>query len=158
MSNQKYTNLDKIISGGQTGADMAGLVFAHKIGIATGGTAPKGYKTESGEMKHLLKDVFGLNEFGDYKQRTIINIEDAGGTVIFVDRTSAGSLLTMKKCRELKKPYLISPSPDTFVKWLTNNKIRILNVAGNRESVSPGIEGRTIKFLQLTIGNDNGNN
>ncbi len=151
----KYTFIEKIISGGQTGADMAGLVFAHKIGITTGGTAPKGYKTESGNMVHLLKDVFGLSEFGDYKQRTIINIEDSDGTVIFADRTSAGSLLTMKKCREMKKPYVISPSPETFVKWLNDNKIRILNVAGNRESVSAGIEQRTIKFLQMTIGIDN---
>lgn len=157
MTFQKYTNLDKIISGGQTGADMAGLIFAHKIGIATGGTAPKGYKTESGNMTHLLKDMFGLSEFGDYKQRTIINIEDADGTVIFADRTSSGSLLTVKKCREMKKPYTVSPSPETFLKWLGDNKIKILNVAGNRESVSPGIEGRTIKFLQLTLGNGNGN-
>lgn len=152
----KYCNLEKIISGGQTGADMAGLIFAHKIGITTGGTAPSGYKTENGYLAGLLRDVFGLGEYGDYKQRTIINIEDADGTLIIAEKTSAGSVLTMKKCKELKKPYIINPTPDNFIHWMTVNKIRILNVAGNRESVSPGIEQRTIKFLQLAIGTNNG--
>jgi len=38
--------LHKIISGGQTGADRAGLVVGKSLGLEIGGTAPKGWKTE----------------------------------------------------------------------------------------------------------------
>jgi hypothetical protein len=41
----------KVISGGQTGADLTGLEEAHKRGIPTGGTVPKGCRTESGSNK-----------------------------------------------------------------------------------------------------------
>lgn len=36
----------KIISGGQTGADMGGLEAAREYGFPTGGYAPKGWMTE----------------------------------------------------------------------------------------------------------------
>jgi len=52
---------DRIISGGQTGADLGGLVGARRIGIETGGTAPRGYKTEKGSQVDALK-AFGLIE------------------------------------------------------------------------------------------------
>ena len=147
----KYENLDKIISGGQTGADVAGLRFAHHGNIPTGGTAPKGYQTENGNMPTLLRDVYGLGEQGNYRQRTILNIKNSCGTVIFCDKTSPGSVLTMNQCKKLQKPYIINPTPDNFVEWLQKHRIAILNVAGNRESKSPGIEKRIIKFLALTI-------
>lgn len=35
----------KVISGGQLGADQAGLAAAKAVGIRTGGFAPKNYKT-----------------------------------------------------------------------------------------------------------------
>ena len=38
----------KIISGGQTGIDRMALELARELGLGTGGTAPKGYTTESG--------------------------------------------------------------------------------------------------------------
>jgi hypothetical protein len=42
--------LKKIISGGQTGADRAGLDFAIKNNISHGGWIPKGRKTEDGPL------------------------------------------------------------------------------------------------------------
>lgn len=36
--------LDKVVSGGQTGADIAGLIFAERLGIPSTGMWPKGYK------------------------------------------------------------------------------------------------------------------
>lgn len=36
--------IDKVVSGGQTGADIAGLIAAEKLGIPSAGTWPKGYK------------------------------------------------------------------------------------------------------------------
>jgi len=42
--------ITKIISGGQTGADRAGLDFAIKHNIPYGGWLPKGRKTEDGKL------------------------------------------------------------------------------------------------------------
>lgn len=36
--------------------------------------------------------------------------------------------------------------------WLNDNQIQVLNVAGNRESVFPGVGKRTEEFLILSLG------
>ncbi|KAL6067628.1 Molybdenum carrier, variant 4 [Balamuthia mandrillaris] len=61
----------KIISGGQTGADRAGLEAGRLLGIATGGTAPSNFLTERGPDQ-TLKRLFGLTADGDlsYAART----------------------------------------------------------------------------------------
>jgi hypothetical protein len=43
----------RIISGGQTGADRAGLEAGRLLGVATGGTAPNNFLTEQGAF-HLF--------------------------------------------------------------------------------------------------------
>lgn len=53
--------LRKVISGGQTGADRAGLEVAHKLGLETGGWAPSGYVTSLGRDRSL-GTKFGLKE------------------------------------------------------------------------------------------------
>ena len=40
--------IERVISGGQTGADQAGLAVAKRLGIPTGGCMPKGWLTEAG--------------------------------------------------------------------------------------------------------------
>lgn len=149
---KRYNKITKIISGGQTGADLAGLKFAKSSNIPTGGIAPLGYRTEDGN-NFDLRDVYELKEHknADYKYRTMENVFNSDGTVIFAERSSGGSIITMKLCKQYKKPYIISPSPDNLIDFLNDNKIGILNVAGNRESVSPGIEQRVIKTLSQAI-------
>ena len=51
-----------IISGGQTGADMAGLMAAKKVGFNTGGFAPKGFKTEL--SSNLMLNLIYNNKSG----------------------------------------------------------------------------------------------
>ena len=72
----------KIISGGQTGADYAGLVAARVLNL--GGTAPDNYKTENGS-NYELKDFFQLSAFGTYPERTEANIlnSDVSGFNLF---------------------------------------------------------------------------
>jgi hypothetical protein len=48
--------LDKIVSGGQTGADRAALDFAIKHKIPHGGWAPKGRLAEDGPLNKLYMD------------------------------------------------------------------------------------------------------
>lgn len=149
---QKYNKLIKIVSGGQTGADIAGLKFALEIGIPTGGWAPRGYINEEGKKPELLKDIYHLNEIdGGWVERTIQNVLDSDGTVIFAEKMSDGSALTIDACRKSNKPYRINPTKHQFLEWLNMYNIRVLNVAGNRESVSPGMEEKVYLFLKETI-------
>jgi Circularly permutated YpsA SLOG family len=45
VHNRQTMLLKKIISGGQTGADQAGLRTAKRLGIETGGWMPQGWRT-----------------------------------------------------------------------------------------------------------------
>ena len=78
--------IQKIISGGQTGADQAALDAAIKLGISHGGWIPKGRITEHGP----LPDRYKLQEMptDSYPARTEQNIIDSDGTVNYgrVDR------------------------------------------------------------------------
>lgn len=144
--------IEKIISGGQTGADLGGLKAAKKLGIKTGGLAPKGYKTEIGSNPELFT-VYGLAAASteDYGYRTAANVRASHATVIFATNAkSPGTKLTVKTCEAGGKPFLlINPFEVDASSLLTafiagayaryGSKI-ILNLAGNRESKSPGIE------------------
>jgi hypothetical protein len=56
-------SLKKIVSGGQTGADMAGLDWAIANGLEHGGWCPKGRKCEAGRIdaKYQLLETAGSN-------------------------------------------------------------------------------------------------
>lgn len=141
----------KIISGGQTGADKGALIGASAAGIETGGYAPKGYRTENGRDNSL--SGYGLIELigVDYNARRIENIKAADGTVILADdERSPGTKATVRDCKKAGKPYTINPPEPYFRKWLRVHHVAVLNVAGNRESVAPGIEERTAQFIRAT--------
>jgi hypothetical protein len=144
--------IEKIISGGQTGVDRGALEAAKELGVPTGGTAPYKFKTEKGFDK-TLKD-FGLEETAvrSYTYRTELNVKNADGTLIFMPIDSAGSRATLKYCEKLNKPVILNPySPETVVDWIKRNKIKVLNVAGNRESKWKGIQDNTYNFMKETI-------
>jgi hypothetical protein len=139
----------KVISGGQSGVDSGALEAAYEAGLETGGTAPKGYRTENGPNLELLRK-YGLVESSafNYNHRTKQNILDSDATVIFADLLhSPGTQLTMKLALENRKLVLINPSPQQLIEFIAQFKIKTLNVAGNRESIAPGIFDRTKKIL-----------
>jgi hypothetical protein len=148
----------KIISGGQTGADLGGLVGAERCGIRTGGAAPKNFKTEVG-CQPVLQSRFDLHEHASshYEGRTRENILNSDGTLIFATQPgSAGTKLTIRICAEENKPWcLIDPNSDTAVfeirKFVENLRPQILNIAGNRESVSPGITRAVANLIENTF-------
>ena len=146
-----------IVSGGQAGADQAGLLAAQMLDIKTGGWAAQNWMTEDGPAR-WLKDL-GLKEGGTYAARTRMNVRDSDGTVLFGKITSAGSVWTSCCIREFKKPNLHFDVPwnmDARVKymrdWLAKYKIKTLNVAGNRESVNPGIGAMVVEMLVEVLG------
>ena len=98
--------LRKIISGGQTGADRAGLDFAIEKGLGHGGYVPRGRKAEDGR----IDDRYNLIELStsSYPARTRRNIEESDGTVIFSLECllSGGTKLTWGHANKVGKPVL----------------------------------------------------
>lgn len=137
----------KIISGGQTGADMGGLLAAIDLGIRTGGWAPKGYLNETGHDWRLRGLGLVQHSSPNYPPRTRMNCQDSDLTAIFGDLTSKGSQLTVSICREDNIPYVINPAPAELRRLCEMLGVETLNVAGNRESRNPGIEERVRKIV-----------
>lgn len=155
--------LKKIISGGQTGADVAALIFAKEHGLETGGWMPKGFRIEN-SYRPEYATAYGMKETISkaYQPRTELNVRSSDGTLIFGNELSSGSRLTISLCEQWDKPFIKIQWPYkedgplasiwAFIKWLEDYNIETLNVAGNRESVNPGIHQATIDFLRNTIG------
>jgi len=140
----------KIISGGQTGVDRAGLEVAIALGIEHGGWCPRGRLAEDGSIPSRYELV--ENDSTDYTVRTRQNVVDSDATLIlFEQRLSGGTMLTRRIASELGKPFLcIRIHQDVEVEiasWLIETKPASLNVAGPRESSSPGIESRAMEML-----------
>jgi hypothetical protein len=105
--------LRKIISGGQTGADQAGLRVAKTLGFETGGWACYKWRTEAGQALWLAE--YGLKECPEpgYSVRTKWNVRDSDATLI-IGIPSAGSNLTQRFCgpQWFGKPWKWVPWPD----------------------------------------------
>ena len=98
--------VDRIISGGQTGADRAALDWAIAHGVPHGGWCPKGRKAEDGPIDARYKLVETTSS--DYLQRTEWNVRDSDGTVVFSIATmlTGGSKKTVDLARKHRKPVL----------------------------------------------------
>ena len=148
--------LKKILSGGQTGADQGGLFAARELGVPTGGVAPQDWLTEDGPQQELLSG-FGLKECAEpgYSPRTRANVLNSDGTLLVGQYQRGGSALTHQIAEHAGKPIFLlafASRPDSsrveeFRFWLLRHKVHVLNVAGNRESQSPGIREFTRDFL-----------
>lgn len=129
----------KIISGGQTGVDRAALDAARQAGLAIGGWCPKGRRAEDG----VIPESYPLQETptADYAQRTEWNVRDAEATLIlYREKISGGTLLTMKTAERYRRPFQCYDLEKEALDELPfPGDIRVLNIAGPRESHSPGI-------------------
>lgn len=146
------SSVTKIISGGQTGVDTIGLQVAKKLGIETGGKAPKGFLRERGIDTEDISS-YGLTEISDAEQsdytnrkgkrdpytgRTELNVRNSDGTVYFAtEDDSADRIATERSAREWNKPFLLNPTAKQLREWINANNIKTLNVAGNRGSKLP---------------------
>jgi hypothetical protein len=129
----------KIISGGQTGADLAGLDVAKDLGIKTGGWAPKGWKTSIGPQQKLLKSHGLIESIDGYSGRTIQNVKDSNATIrLAIDFNTPGELCTLQAINSCKKPWidvdLLNQRPiKDIIDFLVMVKPSILNIAGNTQ-------------------------
>ncbi len=147
----RTTTLEKVVSGGQTGVDRAALDAALNAGLPIGGYCPAGRLAEDGRVP----DHYPLVEIaeGGYAERTEQNVIESDGTLILnMGALSEGTLLTAEYAEKHGKPCLILEMDDTpttaiVTEWLNRYDIAILNVAGPRESKSPGIYQRVFRYL-----------
>ena len=149
----------KIISGGQTGADKGGLIAAKKANIKTGGIAPKGFMTEAGKDPSL-KSEYGLREnySDDLKERTLSNLRGAHCTIVFATKPgSRGTKFTIDSLeREKRMHTVLSPFENDAAEQVREflnlvyeryKNPLIVNIAGNRESRSKGIEEKVEELI-----------
>ncbi len=142
-------SIEKVISGGQTGADQGGLLAAWERGIPTGGFCPAEYRTNLGP--NPLLELLGLEatNSASYGERTLLNVERSDVTVLFgFNLSSPGSQLTLRTARELQKPIFLFEFPhakknsasleialvEKAVIFIADHHPRVVNVAGNRDT------------------------
>jgi len=136
LTNYLQIPCQKIISGGQTGVDRGALDASLKNNFSCGGWCPKGRLAEDG----IIHKKYPLNEMIDttYSSRTKQNVIDSDGTlIIFPGTLSGGTLLTRQIANELSKPLYLYKKESNYkflINWLVENDIKVLNVAGPRES------------------------
>ncbi len=146
----------RMVSGGQTGVDRGALDAAIALGIPHGGWCPRGRLAEDGRIpgRYELRETASA----DYPKRTEQNVVDSDGTLI-VSRgpLSGGTLLTWQLAEKHFKPCLVVDidrphSPEQVGQWLAACRIRVLNVAGPRESQHPGIAAQTTELIARLFG------
>lgn len=163
----------RVISGGQTGCDIAALRAARACGIETGGFAPLGWSTEAGPNPALAD--YGLEECSrpGYAARRTSNVALADAILLLGDPWSNGSAGLLRDAHRAGKPVLICSrvhegkavelevgrgevvtwvvyGTDEHFAWmfLSLHDVGTLMVAGNRESLNPGIEKAAQKWLE----------
>ncbi|MEE4255939.1 MAG: putative molybdenum carrier protein [Bacteroidales bacterium] len=141
----------KIISGGQSGTDRAALDYALSHNIPCGGWCPAGRKAEDG----IIPDKYPLRETAssDPSERTVLNVNSSDGLlIIWLSELDEGSRQTLDYAKKGKKPVYLAKqedvlNPEEFRLWLDVNRIRLLNVAGPRESNDAGVYDYALRVL-----------
>lgn len=156
----------RIVSGGQTGVDRAALDAAMELGIEHGGWCPRGRRAEDG----VLPKRYNLceTESRKYQVRTEKNVLDSDATLLlYCKEITGGTSLTQSLAGRHGKPcYVVDleshPCPkETALKMslpemakykLFENDKAIVNIAGPRESTSPGVYLKAKLFVLAWIG------
>ncbi len=144
-------SVTKIVSGGQTGVDRGALDAAMFLGIEHGGWCPHGRLAEDGP----IPACYNLCETDSpkYPIRTEKNVVDSDATLILFDQSlQGGTSLTLRLAKRHHKPVLTIDFADpiedaTIFCWLDEHDVKVLNVAGPRESTTTGIADATREFL-----------
>ena len=148
-------DIRRVISGGQTGVDRAALDLALDHGLPCGGWCPAGRAAEDRPIpaKYPLRETISP----DPNQRTEWNARDADATLVLtMGEPSGGTAYTVEILRKLRRPHLVvdldgDADAAEVRRWIERQAPHTLNVAGPRESESPGIYGMAKKFLSKIL-------
>lgn len=107
----------------------------------------------------MLSPIYPLDETlsSDYAVRTEWNVRDSDGTLILASGPLTGGTAYTAACaRKLAKTcHIVDLSGTARVepawKWIEQHGIRRLNIAGPRESTSPGIYQLASGFLETFL-------
>ena len=151
--------LKRIVSGGQTGVDRGALDAALAADFECGGWIPGDRMAEDGVIPERYPLVALPN--GNYQQRTRLNVVDSDGTAILYDgNVSGGTRLTRDLCDLLNRPCILisareTPDPiavaKTVLKFIDDNNIETLNVAGPRASGWPAAHAFALQVIAGVI-------
>jgi hypothetical protein len=116
------------------------------------GWCPRGRRAEDGP----LDPRYPLTETSSskYPQRTACNVRDSDGTLVLRgEDTSRGTDLTVKLAARYRKPCLVLNLEEGIDvaaarAWTETHQVRVLNVAGPRESECPGIYAHAARFVR----------
>jgi putative molybdenum carrier protein len=144
-----------VISGGQTGVDRAALDAAVAAGVPHGGWCPRGRRAEDG----VIPARYRLREHASarYAARTEANVLEADATLVLAHGPlTGGTALTRRTARRHRRPLLVvdlaaDADAGAVRRWLDAHRVRVLNVAGPRESQHPGIADRARRFLARVL-------
>lgn len=150
--------ITKIISSGQTGADLAALDVALANNIPHGGWIPKGRLTENGPLdeKYQLQET----ETDHSSARTEKNILESNGTLILSHGPlTGGAALSSKLAQKLCKPLLHLDMHEVSMNyavrllkiWLQGSGVQVLNVTSCRASKDPKIYDVTVALLTKVL-------
>jgi hypothetical protein len=139
--------IELVVSGGQTGVDRAALDGALDAGVACGGWCPRGRRAEDGVIaeRYQLRETKSSN----YIERTRRNVRDSDGTLVLAwGEPTGGTRATIRAARSRGRPCLVVDLAvdeidlEPIEQWVGDNEVRVLNVAGPRESNCPGVYDR----------------
>jgi hypothetical protein len=117
-----------------------------------------GFLTEVGTQRWFA-NVYGAREMptASYSARTEQIVRDCDDTIWFGTTDTPGAKSTVDACKRLRKLVMLVTPNDVVLasdvaEWLRRNpQIKRLNIAGNRESKSPGIGERVETFLTVVF-------
>jgi hypothetical protein len=168
--------IQRVISGGQSGADLAGWRAAKAAGIPTGGWMVERFLTEDSHRPEFASE-FGARLLPDVAHLSNVrrklrlcaeaNVRDADATICFdltgSDATSNANYDCNKYDRQFRCVMLDQDKdgaivcgnlkdlkafePRHIAQWVIDNGIRTLNVCGNRESKAPGIGAFVERYM-----------
>jgi len=147
--------VEKIVSGGQTGVDRAGLDAGLALGLAVGGRCPRGRRAEDGPIPvhYPLQETASAS----YRVRTRLNVRDSDATLILCrGPLRGGTRLTAAIARRMGRPLRITDlsrrvQAPAVAAWLRRHGVIRLNIAGPRESQAPGIGAEARRFLMRVL-------
>ena len=158
LNSREIPMIEKIISGGQTGADRAALDVAIKLGIPHGGWIPKGRITEEGPLpeRYRMQEMPTESD----SDRTEKNVSDSDGTLIICrGQPTGGSDYTREMALKHKKQLLHVDLNQTssfdaaslISSWIKLYQIKTLNVAGPSASKDPNVYVDVFRILEWTF-------